>query len=65
MTLRAKFFKSEHEKIKKLLNVSFEYADYCQVEDNNRFKKMFELIMEIQSKSNTLRQVVTGSFVWS
>ena len=63
MTNREKFIKSELYNIYNLLNMSFEYADYSQVEDNNRFKKIFELLMEIQSKSNTLRQVVTGSFV--
>ena len=61
--LRAKFIKSELNDIYNLLNASFEYAEYSQVEENNRFKKIFELLMEIQSKSNTLRQVVTGSFV--
>ena len=34
---------SRANNIYKLLNVSFEYADYSQVEDNNRFKKIFEL----------------------
>ena len=63
MKNRVKFVKGELNNIYNLLNVSFEYVDYSQVEDNNRFKKMFELLMEIQSKSNTLRQVVTGSFV--
>ena len=63
MKNREKFIKSELYNIYNLLNMSFEYADYSQVEDNNRFKKIFELLMEIQSKSNTLRQVVTGSFV--
>ena len=62
MTLRAKFLKSELEKIHKLLNVSLEYADYSQLEDNLQFIKIFELLMEISEKSNTLRQVVKGSY---
>ena len=62
MTLRAKFLKSELEKIYKLLNVSLEYADYSQLEDNLQFIKIFELLMEISEKSNTLRQVVKGSY---
>ena len=37
MTSRANFLKSELEKIYKLLNVSFEYADYSQVEDDRRY----------------------------
>ena len=62
MTSRANFLKSELEKIYKLLNVSFEYADYSQVEDDRRFIKVFELLMEVGEKSNTLRQVVKRSY---
>ena len=56
MTSRSNFIKSEIEKIYNLLNVSFEFADY------RRFIKIFELLMEINEKSNTLRQVVKGSY---
>ena len=62
MKYRAKFVKGELEKIYKLLNASFEYADYSQVEDDRRFIKIFELLMEISEKSNTLRQVAKGSY---
>ena len=61
MKYRAKFLKSELEKIYDMLNVSFEYADCAQVEDDRRLIKIFELIMEISQKSNILRQVVRGS----
>ena len=63
MKYREKFVKGELHNRYNLLNASYEYADYSQVGDNNRLKKIFELLMEIQSKSNTRRQVVTGSFV--
>ena len=62
MTTRSKFIKSELSKIYKLLNVSFEYAGYAGLEDDRRFIKIFELLMEISEKSNTLRQVVKGSY---
>ena len=62
MKYRAKFVKGELEKICKLLNASFEYADYSQVEDDRRFIKIFELLMEISEKSNTRRLVVKGSY---
>ena len=62
MKHRAKFVKGELEKIYNLLNVSFEYIDYSQVENDKRFIKIFELLMEISEKSNTLRQVVKGSY---
>ena len=62
MTARSNFLKSELEKIYNLLNVSFEYADFARLENDNRFVKIFELLMELSEKSNTLRQVVKGSY---
>ena len=61
MISRANFLKSELEKIYNLLTVSFEYADYARLENDRRFIKIFELLMEIGETSNTLRQVVKGS----
>ena len=62
MTSRSNFVKDELKKICNLLNVSFEYADYAGLEDEKRFVKIFELLMEISEKSNILRQVVKGSY---
>ena len=62
MSMRSNFLKSELEKIYNLLNVSFEYADFARLENDNRFIKIFELLMELSEKSNTLRQVVKGSY---
>ena len=62
MSTRSNFLKSELEKIYNLLNVSFEYADFTRLENDNRFIKIFELLMELSEKSNTLRQVVKGSY---
>ena len=62
MTARSNFLKSELEKIYNLLNVSFEYADFARLENDNRFIKIFELLMELSEKSNTLPQVVKGSY---
>ena len=62
MTSRSNFLKGELEKIYNLLNVSSEYADYAILEDDRRFIRIFELLMEIGEKSNTLRQVVKGSY---
>ena len=62
MTARSKFIKSEIRKIYKLLNASYEYAGYDRFEDEKSFKKIFELLMEISEKSNTLWQVVNGSY---
>ena len=62
MTTRSKFLKSELSKIYKLLNASYEYAGYDGLEDEESFKKIFELLMEISEKSNTLWQVVRGKY---
>ena len=59
---RSNFIKGELEKIYNLLNVSFEYAGHAGLEDDRRFIKIFELLMEISEKSNTLRQVVKGIY---
>ena len=62
MTSRSNFLKSELNKIYDLLNVSFEYADFARLENDNRFIKIFELLMELFEKTNTLRQVVKGIY---
>ena len=62
MSARSNFLKSELNKIYDLLNVRFEYADFARLENDNRFIKIFELLMELSEKSNTLRQVVKGSY---
>ena len=47
MTARSNFLKSDLEKIYNLLNVSFEYADFGRLENDNRFIKVFELLMGV------------------
>ena len=63
MSLRANFVKSELEKIYNKLNESYEYASFARLENDNRFFKIFELIVELSEKSNILKQVVRGSLV--
>ena len=62
MTTRSNFIKSELEKIYNLLNESFEYAVFARLVDDRRFIRIFELLMEISEKSNTLQQVVKGRY---
>ena len=62
MSARANFVKSELSKIYNLLNESYEYAEYARL-DNNRFIKIFELIVELSEKSNNLRQVLKVSLI--
>ena len=63
MSARANFVKSELEKIYNKLNESYEYANISGLSNDNRFIKIFELIVELTVKSNDLRQVMRGSLV--
>ena len=64
MTTRANFIKTELQKIYNFLNVNYEYADYARLENDTRFIKIFELLMEISDKSNTLNKVVKGNYLF-
>ena len=64
MTTRANFLKSELQKIYNFLNVNYEYADYARLENDIRFIKIFELLMEISDTSNTLNKVVKGNYLF-
>ena len=58
MPTRSNFLKSELQKIYNNLNMSYEYADFSRLENDTRFIKIFELLIEISEKSNTLNKVV-------
>ena len=64
MTTRSNFLKSELQKIYNILNMSYEYADFARLENDTRFIKVFELLMEISDKSNTLNKVVKGNYLF-
>ena len=64
MTTRSNFVKSELQKIYNFLNVSYEYADFARLENDTKFIKVFELLMEISEKSNTLNKVVKGNYLF-
>ena len=64
MTTRSNFLKSELQKIYSSLNMSYEYADFARLENDTRFIKVFELLMEISEKSNTLNKVVKGNYLF-
>ena len=64
MSTRANFLKSELQKIYNFLNVSNEYADYSRLENDTRFIKIFELLMEISEKSSTLNKVVKENYLF-
>ena len=64
MSTRSNFLKSELQKIYNSLNMSFEYADFSRLENDANFIKVFELLMEISDKSNTLNKVVKGNYLF-
>ena len=64
MSNRSNFVKSELQKIYNFLNVSYEYADFARLENDTKFIKIFELLMEISEKSNTLNKVVKGNYLF-
>ena len=64
MTTRCNFLKSELQKIYNNLNMSYEYAELSRLENDTKFIKVFELLMEIKDKSNTLNNVVKGNYLF-
>ena len=64
MSTRSNFLKSELQKIYINLNMSYEYADFARLENDTKFIKVFELLMEISEKSNTLNKVVKGNYLF-
>ena len=64
MSTRSNFLKSELQKIYNNLNMSYEYADCSRLENDSKFIKVFELLMEISEKSNTLNKVVKGNYLF-
>ena len=64
MSSRTNFLKSELEKIYNFLNVSYEYAEHSRLENDNKFVKVFELVMEIREKSSKLNNIVKGNYLF-
>ena len=64
MSNRCDFLKTELQKIYNNLNMSYEYAELSRLENDTKFIKVFELLMEISEKSNTLNKVVRGNYLF-
>ena len=64
MSTRSNFLKSELRKIYDNLNLSYEYADLARLENGEKFVKVFELLMELSEKSNTLKNVVRNNYLF-
>ena len=61
MTARVNFAKSELEKIYNKLNESYEYVNIARLENDNRFIKIFELLVDLSEKSNNLSKVLRAA----
>ena len=64
MNNRSNFVKVELQKIYNNLNTTYEYVDLSRLENDTKFIKIFELLMEISEKSNTLNKVVKGNYLF-
>ena len=64
MTTRSNFLKSELQKIYNNLNITYEYADLARLENGEKFVKVFELLMEMSEKSNTLKNIVRNNYMF-
>ena len=64
MTTRYNFVKTELQKIYDNLNMSYEYVDFSRLENDNKFLKIFELIIDIAEKSNNLKKVVNENYLF-
>ena len=64
MSIRSNFLKSELQKIYDNLNMSYEYADFSRLENDTKFIKIFELLMEISEKSINLKKVVKDNYLF-
>ena len=64
MSIRSNFIKSELDNIYNNLKMSYENTTYYRMENDTRFLKIFELLMEIRDKSNTLNKVVKGNYLF-
>ena len=64
MSIRSNFIKSELQNIYDNLNISYEYSDFSSLENDNKYKKIFELVMELSDKSNTLKNVIKSNYLF-
>ena len=64
MSIRSNFIKIELQKIYDNLNMSYEYIDFSRLENDTKFIKIFELLMEISNKSKTLKDVLKSNYLF-
>ena len=62
MESRVLFMKGEIKRLKQILNVSYEYSSYSSaLDDEEKFKKIINLLLEIKEMVITLKKLSKGS----
>ena len=64
MSTRVDLVKIELNEIYNLLNESFEYVNIARLKSDNRFKKIFEILIEMKEESGLLCRIVKGNSVF-
>ena len=64
MSTRVDLVKIELNEIYNMLNESFEYVNIARLKSDNRFKKIFEILMEMKEESGLLCRIVKGNSVF-
>ena len=64
MNNRSNFVKVELQKIYDNLNSSYEYVDLSRLENDKKFIKIIELLMEINDKSINLKNVLKNNYLF-
>ena len=64
MNNRSNFVKVELQKIYNNLNSSYEYVDLSRLENDKKFIKIIELLMEINDKSIELKNVLKNNYLF-
>ena len=63
MSTRVDFVKSELNELYNLLNESFEYVNIARLKNDERFKKIFEVLMEIKEETGLLCRMIKGNYL--
>ena len=64
MNNRSNFVKVELQKIYNNLNSSYEYVDLSRLENDKKFIKVVELLMEINDKSINLNNHLKNNYLF-
>ena len=64
MSTRSDFVKNELQNIYSLLSLCYDNTVPFRMENDTRFIKTLDFIMEIKEKSNTLSNLIKGNYIF-